>query len=91
MLHGKIQESVGLINKSIEGDERQLITVEKSIKNLKEEDIAKVNENDEEFNLKDHYIDSYASLSFELNNLNKHKEILLELFNELSEHYPFLN
>ena len=91
VFHKKLQDSIGLINISIDLNRKQLNNLDSNIKSINNEGVITINEGNETLDIKDYYIDSLSSLSIELENLNIHKSILQEMFEELKESYPFIN
>lgn len=88
--YNKTKDSIYTISKTIDKTDSALKYAEIKFKTINENEVYEDDENSITYNLKDYYYQNVIDLYYNLGNLNKHKNILIDLFQDLAKSYPYL-
>lgn len=88
--YNRTKDSISSISIAIEKTNTTLKDAETKLKKVNENEIYEDDENSISYNLYDYYHQNVIDLYYNLDNLNKHKKILIDLFQDLAKSYSYL-
>lgn len=89
--YNKTKDSIDTISIAIDKTNTTLKDAETKLKKVNENEVYEDDKNSITFNLYDYYHQNVIDLYNSLDNLNKHKKILIDLFKYLTKNYSYLS